>query len=547
MQPGSLRNAYLDALGIDRWVPRQRAGRNHCRADAHGRASPRWRARRCRPPCARPMRRRRAVELAGDWGALREQVAACTACELCKTRTQTVFGVGNTRAEWLVIGEAPGADEDRQGEPFVGRAGQLLNAMLLAIGLPRETVFIANILKCRPPGNRDPKPEEVSRCLPFLSQQIALLKPKIMLAVGRIAAQNLLATDAPLARLRGKLHHFGEANTPLVVTYHPAYLLRTPADKRKAWEDLKFARATYRASLGTDSMAAAPEDLREVPEVHIRPMMEIDLPDVAGIEQQSYAFPWSENIFRDCLRVGYTCRALDLAGQIIGYGVMSLGAGEAHILNVCVRDEFRSLGFGARLLEHLLERAAAAGSPRPFSRCGRPIWRPSGCTRSLGFEQIGIRRGYYQAPDGREDAIVLKLELSAAGKTFQPETFDDFDRAGNGAPAHVRHHFAPRRGQDHAHREAAAVRRRHPDGGHRQGPQGRAPCHLRLDGAGEAARHFHHLLGDAVPVPRPASSTCSTRPATRISPRTRIARSRRWIARSWSSTAPRVSKSEPSS
>jgi DNA polymerase len=117
--------------------------------------------------------------------------------------------------------------------------------MLLAIGLPRETVFIANILKCRPPGNRDPKPEEVSRCLPFLSAQIALLKPKIMLAVGRIAAQNLLATDAPLARLRGRLHHFGEANTPLVITYHPAYLLRTPSDKRKAWEDLKFARATW--------------------------------------------------------------------------------------------------------------------------------------------------------------------------------------------------------------------------------------------------------------------------------------------------------------
>jgi DNA polymerase len=180
-----------------------------------------------------------------DWEPLRELVAGCTACDLCKTRTQTVFGVGNRRAEWLIIGEAPGAEEDRQGEPFVGRAGQLLDAMLLAIGLPRETVFIANVLKCRPPGNRDPKPEEVSRCLPYLSNQIALLKPRIILAVGRIAAQNLLATDAPLARLRGKLHTFGEANTPLVITYHPAYLLRTPTDKRKAWEDLKFARATH--------------------------------------------------------------------------------------------------------------------------------------------------------------------------------------------------------------------------------------------------------------------------------------------------------------
>jgi uracil-DNA glycosylase family 4 len=238
MQPG-LRNAYLDALGIDRWVPRNVPGVVESASEPVSRAleTPAVRA-----PVAQPSPR---LEPATDWGTLRERVAACTACDLCKTRTQTVFGVGNTRAEWLVIGEAPGAEEDRQGEPFVGRAGQLLNSMLLAIGLPRETVFIANLLKCRPPGNRDPKPEEVSRCLPFLSQQIALLRPKIMLAVGRIAAQNLLATDLPLARLRGKLHHFGEANTPLVITYHPAYLLRTPADKRKAWEDLKFARATH--------------------------------------------------------------------------------------------------------------------------------------------------------------------------------------------------------------------------------------------------------------------------------------------------------------
>jgi len=158
-------------------------------------------------------------------------------------------------------------------------------------------------------------------------------------------------------------------------------------------------------------MAAAPEDLHEVPEVQIRPMLEIDLPQVAAIEQGSYTFPWSENIFRDCLRVGYTCRALDLAGQIIGYGIMSLGAGEAHVLNVCVRDEFRNVGFGRRLLEHLLERAAAAGVNEAFLEV-----RPSNIAairlyQKLGFEQIGIRRGYYQAPDGREDAIVLKREL----------------------------------------------------------------------------------------------------------------------------------------
>jgi [ribosomal protein S18]-alanine N-acetyltransferase len=158
-------------------------------------------------------------------------------------------------------------------------------------------------------------------------------------------------------------------------------------------------------------MAAAPEDLREVPEVQIRPMLEIDLADVASIEQQSYAFPWSENIFRDCLRVGYTCRALDLEGRIIGYGVMSLGAGEAHILNVCVGDDYRNLGFGRRLLEHLLERAAASGVAEAFLEV-----RPSNLSairlyQQLGFEQIGIRRGYYQAPDGREDAIVLKRDL----------------------------------------------------------------------------------------------------------------------------------------
>jgi ribosomal-protein-alanine N-acetyltransferase len=161
-------------------------------------------------------------------------------------------------------------------------------------------------------------------------------------------------------------------------------------------------------------MAARREDLHDVPEVHIRPMMEADLADVAMIERQSYAFPWSESIFRDCLRVGYTCRALDLDGQIMGYGVMSLGAGEAHVLNVCVRDEYRNVGFGRRLLEHLIERAGAGGVNEAFLEV-----RPSNLSairlyQRLGFEQIGIRRGYYQAPDGREDAIVLKLDLRRA-------------------------------------------------------------------------------------------------------------------------------------
>lgn len=188
------------------------------------------------------------------WESLRSEVLGCTKCSLHGSRTQGVFGVGSREAQWLVVGEAPGAEEDRRGEPFVGRAGHLLDAMLKAIGLSRgSNVYIANVLKSRPPGNRDPKPEEVAACLPYLMRQIELLKPRVMLAVGRIAAQNLLSTDAPLGRLRGKVHHFGELNTPLIVTYHPAYLLRTPSDKRKAWEDLKFARSVF---MGLDGNCA---------------------------------------------------------------------------------------------------------------------------------------------------------------------------------------------------------------------------------------------------------------------------------------------------
>ena len=215
---------YLEAIGIDLWVTRRESGASAVAPDAA-------------PPPG---------DSAARWEALRSEVLKCTRCPLHLTRTQGVFGVGPQRADWLVIGEAPGAEEDRRGEPFVGAAGQLLDAMLRAIGLDRRTnVYIANVLKSRPPGNRDPNPEEVAACLPYLVRQIALLQPRIMLAVGRIAAQNLLATDVPLGRLRGQVHRFGELNTPLVVTYHPAYLLRTPADKRKAWDDLKFARSVY--------------------------------------------------------------------------------------------------------------------------------------------------------------------------------------------------------------------------------------------------------------------------------------------------------------
>jgi DNA polymerase len=177
-----------------------------------------------------------------DWSALRERVAACTRCELHSTRAQTVFGVGSPTARCMFIGEAPGAEEDRQGEPFVGRAGQLLTSMLKALGFARDDVYIANVLKCRPPGNRDPRPEEARCCRDYLDRQIELVAPALIVAVGRIAAQNLLGTDMPLAKLRGTVHALGDRRRPVLVTYHPAYLLRSPGEKRKAWQDLLLAR-----------------------------------------------------------------------------------------------------------------------------------------------------------------------------------------------------------------------------------------------------------------------------------------------------------------
>ena len=184
-----------------------------------------------------------------DWPALRAAVAVCTACGLSGGRTHTVFGVGHERAHWMIVGEAPGEQEDRCGEPFVGPAGQLLDSMLRAVGLsrlphpegdPARQVFIANVLKCRPPANRNPRPEEVAQCVPFLRRQIALVQPRLILAMGRFAVQALLGTEAPIGRLRGQVHRF--EGVPTVVTYHPAYLLRNLTDKARAWEDLCLAR-----------------------------------------------------------------------------------------------------------------------------------------------------------------------------------------------------------------------------------------------------------------------------------------------------------------
>ncbi len=188
-------------------------------------------------PVARPVQ---TPATGADWKTLKQQVRDCTACKLRAGCTQTVFGVGDEKAEWLFVGEGPGADEDAQGEPFVGQAGKLLDSMLAAIKLKRgNNVYIANIVKCRPPNNRTPEPDEVATCLPYLQQQIALIKPKLIVALGKTAATALLGRDATLGSLRGTVHDFH--GTPLIVTYHPAYLLRSPAEKAKAWQDLCFA------------------------------------------------------------------------------------------------------------------------------------------------------------------------------------------------------------------------------------------------------------------------------------------------------------------
>jgi len=192
-----------------------------------------------------PLTRGRIDDIAAlDWNALQQHVAACTACGLCQTRTNTVFGVGDAQAGWMLVGEAPGENEDLQGEPFVGQAGKLLDNMLKSLGLARgRDVFIANVLKCRPPGNRDPQPPEIAECEPYLQRQIALVKPKVIVVLGRIAAQALLRTTTPIGKLRGQVHSY--QGIPVVVTYHPAYLLRSLTEKARAWEDLCLAREVH--------------------------------------------------------------------------------------------------------------------------------------------------------------------------------------------------------------------------------------------------------------------------------------------------------------
>lgn len=225
--PSALQHEYLRAMGIDVWqdkyaipivedVPEV----IHTKAPAE-------------------------ASLSSDLQSLAKEVSVCEACSLAASRTQTVFGTGDSQAEWLIIGEAPGQEEDKQGKPFVGKAGQLLTSMLRALGYAREQVFIANILKCRPPNNRDPQPEEVNACASFLNKQIELIQPKVILCVGRIAAQNLLQIDTPIGKMRGNQYTHPSFEIPVLVTYHPAYLLRSPREKRKVWKDLCIAKQNF--------------------------------------------------------------------------------------------------------------------------------------------------------------------------------------------------------------------------------------------------------------------------------------------------------------
>lgn len=234
-------SAILDLMGITRWVPRDGSLADSSESQAESVGRPETSDEEIVPVAkeAQPVQ----IDGAG-WEQLKTTIHSCTLCDLHQRRTHAVAGSGNHHASWLIIGEAPGEQEDLQGEPFVGRAGVLLNNMLKAVGLDRKAVYIANVVKCRPPGNRDPQPAETSACYPYLQRQITLIQPELILLVGRIAAQNLLKTDTAVGKLRGRVHRLADTNIPMVVTYHPAYLLRRPSEKRKVWTDLRLALET---------------------------------------------------------------------------------------------------------------------------------------------------------------------------------------------------------------------------------------------------------------------------------------------------------------
>jgi len=243
------KKACLQAMGLTVWQRREAAARESVgvREESGVDEVPANRTTEPEPLVSPDREPTVAADPGGDtatlaWDALLQRIGACTRCPLHQDRIQAVPGVGDQAADWMFIGEAPGKDEDEQGEPFVGRAGQLLNAILAAAGLSREQVYIANTVKCRPPANRNPKQAESDQCFPFLQRQIALLQPKLIVLVGKVAAHRMLDTDQPLGKLRGKVYRY-EGHTPMIVTYHPAYLLRSPSQKVKVWEDLLLAKA----------------------------------------------------------------------------------------------------------------------------------------------------------------------------------------------------------------------------------------------------------------------------------------------------------------
>lgn len=240
------RRAYLRALGIPVWVPRDATDVDSEAAAPATIAQASENAASPAPPARALDSSRQSDSVTADsqeiWARLTHDIKRCTQCRLHETRTQAVVGDGNQQATLMIVGEAPGAEEDRTGTPFVGRAGDMLTAMLRAIGIAREKVYIANALKCRPPQNRDPRRDELQQCHSYLQHQLSLVQPDVVMAVGRIAAQSLLNSDLPLGKMRGTDHRIGQSKTPLVVTYHPAYLLRTPAQKALAWRDLKRVR-----------------------------------------------------------------------------------------------------------------------------------------------------------------------------------------------------------------------------------------------------------------------------------------------------------------
>lgn len=226
------RRHYLDAMGIVPWQLRATDADTKC-GPATGLLDP---GEAATNDDAAPTQT--AVSAMG-WRALMETVAGCRACRLCQRRNRTVFGIGNQAAELMLIGEAPGQEEDLKGEPFVGRAGQLLDRMLAAVGLQRDQVYIANVVKCRPPGNRNPNPDEAAACRAYLLRQIELVRPRLLVSLGGVSAMNLLDTTESVGKLRGRVHRFGPDETPLLVTYHPSYHLRSPGEKAKGWQDLQ--------------------------------------------------------------------------------------------------------------------------------------------------------------------------------------------------------------------------------------------------------------------------------------------------------------------